>query len=71
MWNKILNYFYQKYLNSYRNKFNKHFYSNEPTLREHDYKEYNPFTILEFYLIGLVIFMLTGMIIMGIVIICQ
>ena len=45
MWNKILNYFYQKYLNSYRNKFNKHFYSNEPTLREHDYKEYNPFSI--------------------------
>ena len=75
MWNKIksiFNWGYQKYLNHYRNKFNKHFYSNEPTLREHDdYKEYNPFTILEFYLIGLVIFMLTGMIIMGIVIICK
>lgn len=75
MWNKIksiFNWGYQKYLNHYRNKFEKKLYSyDDPILREHNHKEYNPFTILEFYLIGLVIFMLTGMIIMGIVIICN
>ena len=68
----IFNWGYQKYLNHYRNKFEKKLYSyDDLILREHDYKEYNPFTILEFYLIGLVIFMLTGMIIMGIIIICN
>lgn len=75
MWNKIksiFNWGYQKYLNHYRNKFEKKLNSyDNPILREYDHKEYNPFTILEFYLIGLVIFMLTGMVIMGIIIICN
>jgi len=64
---KIVNYIYDIYLKWYNKKYFKRY-----TIRKfNQFNKYNPFTILQFYLIFLTLFIMTGGIIMTIILMIQ
>lgn len=71
MWNKIkeiIRWPYKKYL-KYAFKLHIKESNKNPILRNNDFDGFNPFTILQFYLILITLFVITGSIIMGIILI--